>query len=288
MTVIPTPSLVAVGDNCLDIYLTKDLMTVGGNALNVAVHWRCAGRSARYFGAVGSDAQGAVILEELEKVGLSPDDIERRLGDTAVTLIRDDGGDRKFLLEVLGVGRDYMPGDDHYRIIAGADWVHLGTNANADLVRRLVGDGVPFSVDVSTSYLALPLEGVPMVFASGPNGADEPVEPLTRALRGAGARQVVVTCGSRGAFFSDGGAFLHARATPVRVVDTCGAGDSFIAAFLAAFCCEKRGLAESLHEATTEAARTCLYLGGFPQTPRRIPDWLLAKYADFITPAEGS
>ncbi len=29
-------NLVAVGDNCLDVYLTKDAMTVGGNALNVA------------------------------------------------------------------------------------------------------------------------------------------------------------------------------------------------------------------------------------------------------------
>ena len=66
------------------------------------------------------------------------------------------------------------------------------------------------------------------------------------ALRGSGAQQVVVTCGSRGAFFSDGGALLHAPATPVLVVDTCGAGDSFIAEFLAAFCCEKRGPAEIL------------------------------------------
>ena len=285
---MPTPSLVAVGDNCLDVYLTKGLMTVGGNALNVAVHWRRAGWSARYFGAVGSDNQGAVILEELEKVGLSSEDVERRPGDTAITLLRDDDGDRKFLLEALGVGRDYMPGGDHYRIIAAADWVHLGTNANADLVRRLVADRVSFSVDVSTAHRALPLEGVPLVFASGPDEADQPVEPLVTALRGSGARQVVVTCGSRGAYFSDGGALLHAPATPVRVVDTCGAGDSFIAVFLAAFCCEKRGPAESLHRATAGAAQTCLYIGGFPQTPRRIPDWLLAKYDEFITPAEGS
>jgi fructoselysine 6-kinase len=71
------------------------------------------------------------------------------------------------------------------------------------------------------------------------------------------------------------------------VVDTCGAGDRFIATFLAAFCCEQRGAAEALHRAAADAAQTCLHLGGFPQSPRRIPDWLLAKYADFIVPAEG-
>jgi fructoselysine 6-kinase len=133
----------------------------------------------------------------------------------------------------------------------------------------------------------LPLESVPLVFASGPDDPDEPVEPLIRALRGAGVRQVVVTCGSRGASFSDGGAILHAPATPVRVVDTCGAGDSFIAAFLAAFCCEKRGPADSLDKATVTAAQTCLHVGGFPQSPRRIPDWLLTKYAAVTTPMEG-
>jgi fructoselysine 6-kinase len=285
---MPTPSLVAVGDNCLDVYLTKDLMTVGGNALNVAAQWRRAGWPTRYFGAVGSDAQGAVILEELGKAGLSPGDVERRPGDTAVTLIRDDGGDRKFLLEALGVGRDYMPGGDRYRIIAAADWVHLGTNANRDLVRRLVADHVPFSVDVSTAHLTLPLEGVPLLFASGPDDADESVESLVRTLRVAGARQVVVTCGSRGAFFCDGGLPLHAPATPVRVADTCGAGDSFIAAFLAAFCWEKHGPAEALRRATAAAAETCLHIGGFPQTPRRIPDWLLAKYDDVVTRTEGA
>jgi fructoselysine 6-kinase len=274
--------LVAVGDNCLDVYLTKDLMMVGGNALNVAVHWRRAGHAVRYFGAVGNDAEAAVILDEVEKAGLSPEDVERRPGRTAVTLLREDAGDRRFLLEDLGVGKDWTPPGRNDRIIAGADWVHLGTNANADLVRRLVADGVPFSVDVSTAHFAFPLGGVPMVFASGPDDPEDPVEPLAAALHGSGAQQVIVTCGTRGAYFSTGGALLHAPANPVQVVDTCGAGDSFIAAFLAARCCARLAPAEALHLATQAAARTCLHIGGFPQTPRRIPDWLLTQYADVI------
>jgi fructoselysine 6-kinase len=127
-----------------------------------------------------------------------------------------------------------------------------------------------------------------LVFASGPDDAGGPVEPLARALIRAGARQVVVTCGSRGAFFSDGGALVHTPATLVRVVDTCGAGDSFIAAFLTAFCWEKRPAEEALHKAAAAAAQTCLHVGGFPQTPRRIPDWLLAKYDSVIARVEGS
>jgi fructoselysine 6-kinase len=281
--------LVAVGDNCLDVYLTKDVMTVGGNALNVAAHWRAAGRSARYFGAVGEDGEGGVILEEAGKAGLPLNDVERRAGHTAVTLIREKNGDRKFLLEDLGVGRDYMPPEHAYRTIAAADWVHLGTNSNPDLVRRLVADRVRFSVDISTAHGGLPLLGVPIVFASGPDDPDTSVAPLAERLHRAGALNVVVTCGSRGAFFREGdGNLLHAAATPVSVVDTCGAGDSFIATFLSAFQLDRKPAAAALREATAAASQTCLYVGGFPQQPRRIPDWLLSKYAAVIAPAEGA
>ncbi|CAH2399925.1 PfkB family carbohydrate kinase [Mesorhizobium ventifaucium] len=282
------PGLVAVGDNCLDVYLMSGLLTVGGNALNVAAQWQRSGRPARYFGAVGEDAEGEMVLAELAAVGLSSNDVERRPGDTALTLLREEFGERNFLLECLGVGENYMPAPEHYAHIAAADWVHLGTNANKELVRLLVADKVPFSVDVSTAHLVLPLDGVPLVFASGPDTIDTPVEPLLAAISAAGARQVVLTCGRRGSYFDDGASIVHAAATPIDVVDTCGAGDSFIATFLTGFRCDRLSGAEALHRASVAAAETCTHIGGFPQQPRPIPDWLLAKYASSIIDAQGA
>jgi fructoselysine 6-kinase len=81
---------------------------------------------------------------------------------------------------------------------------------------------------------------------------------------------------------------LHAPAKEVPVVDTCGAGDSFIASFLAAYRIEQRSPSEALTVATADAAQTCLYVGGFPQEPRKIPDWLLQKYASVISPTESA
>ncbi|TPK72194.1 fructoselysine 6-kinase [Mesorhizobium sp. B2-4-15] len=281
-------NLVAVGDNCLDAYLSHGLLTVGGNALNVAAQWRRSGLAARYFGAVGEDPEGEVVLAGLASVGLSPDDVERLPGDTAVTLLREESGDRKFLHESFGVGENYMPSAEHYALVARADWVHLGTNANKDLVRRLVADHVPFSVDLSTAHLALPLEGVPLLFASGPDAADAPVEPLLTALRAAGAGQVVLTCGRRGSYFDDGASVVHAPATLIDVVDTCGAGDSFIATFLTGFHFDGLRAVDALQKASIAAAQTCTHLGGFPQEPRPLPGWLPAKYASFITDPQGA
>ena len=190
------PNLIAVGDNCLDAYLNKGFLAVGGNALNVAVQWRRHGLNARYFGALGQDTEADIMLEAIAEAGLDRSDVEIRPGSSAVTLLADDAGERRFLLESLGVGENYVPSAERYEALRQADWVHLGTNSSEQLVRRLVADGMPFSIDVSTRHFELSLEGVPLVFASGPDDPAEAVEPLIARFRAAGARRQ----GDRGEF----------------------------------------------------------------------------------------
>lgn len=280
--------LVAVGDNCLDVYVDRNTMAVGGNALNVAVQWHRAGRNARYFGAVGQDSEAEVLLEEVANAGLSVDDVERRTGKTAVTLLRESNGDRQFLLEDLGVGRGYLPSDDCFADLSRADWVHLGTHSDLELVRRLVSHRIPFSIDVSTRPFDLPLEGVPLVFASGPEDPAQTVAPLVEALLASGAQRAVVTCGGRGAFFSDRTVLQAVPARRIPVVDTCGAGDSFIARFISAYCIEGQSHVDAMTAATRAAADTCQHKGGFPQDLREAPAWLRAKYASVIDAAKES
>lgn len=280
------PLMIAVGDNCLDAYLTRNQLAVGGNALNVAVQWRERGLHARYMGVVGPDAEGDTILAAIAAAGLDPADCERRPGHTAVTLLQDRQGDRRFLLEDLGVGLQYVPDPDRMATLAQADWVHLGTNSAQGLLRRLLDAGLRFSVDVSTAHTTLDLADVSLVFASGPEDGAVPVAPLVEAFLANGAKRAVVTCGRRGAFYHDGSSLHQVAAQPVAVVDTCGAGDSFIAAFLADHMVAGLGAAEALARATAAAAATCLHEGGFPQTLGPIPDWLKQKYAGVIASAE--
>ncbi|MGJ7038261.1 fructoselysine 6-kinase [Shinella sp. BE166] len=280
------PTLIAVGDNCLDAYLTKGFVTVGGNALNVAVQWRRQGLNARYFGALGLDEEAEIMFGAIEDAGLDRGDIEIRPGSSAVTLLTDDAGERRFLLESLGVGEEYVPSTERYAALRHADWVHLGTNSSERLVRRLVADGAPFSIDVSTRHFDFSLEGVPLVFASGPDDPAEPVEPLIARFRAAGARQVVITCGKRGSFYDNGSALFSAGSVPVAVVDTCGAGDRFIASFVVSRLFENRSEQAALERAAAEASETCTHLGGFPQPILAIPQWLLDKYDSVIRTAQ--
>lgn len=273
--------MIAVGDNCLDVYLGKGRMAVGGNALNVAVQWRLMGLNAHYFGSVGPDAEGREIVHAATLAGLDPDGIEVLEGSTAVTLILDKGGERHFLLEDLGVGEHYVPNAVHYERLRQAAWVHLGTNAVPELVAHLVQDGIAFSIDLSTRPHEYDLSGVPLVFASGSDEPDTPVESLLRDLLHRGAQDAVITCGKRGAFTIEDGKLVALSGRDIRVVDTCGAGDSFIAAFLAARL-EAASTLSAIERATDAAAATCGYEGGFPQTLAPVPEWLLTKYADVI------
>lgn len=281
-----TPTLFAVGDNCLDVYLTKGFVTVGGNALNVAAQWKRNGANARYFGAVGDDQEAAMMLDVVSSAGLGAADVEVLQGDTAVTLLADDAGERRFLLESLGAGENYVPDRQRYAELLAADWVHLGTNSSDALVRRLVMDSVPFSLDVSTRPFAISLVDVPLVFASGPDDPSAAVETLIDGLKEAGARKVVVTCGKRGSFYDDGTRRFSARSVPVAVVDTCGAGDSFIAAFITALLFDGFSEAEALNHAALRASETCTHLGGFPQVIQPVPGWLLEKYDSVIRAAQ--
>jgi len=277
---MPKPQLIAVGDNCLDVYLSKNEMSIGGNALNVAVQWHNLGCHSCYFGAVGQDEEGRLVLSAVEQAGLDATDVEIREGATALTLIAIQAGERRFLTESLGVGADYFP--SRYQDLLACDFVHLGTHANRQLVRRLVEDGQRFSIDLSNHpFDDLNLAGVELVFASG---GEKPhaIPSLLEKIRQQGGQKILITCGADGAYYHDGGQMLHMPAQPVDVVDTCGAGDAYLARFVLAAFFEEQTILAALAAATAYAGEICTHQGGFIQPIQPIPDWLYSKYTSLL------
>ena len=111
----------------------------------------------------------------------------------------------------------------------------------------------------------LGVDGLEVAFASS-NAGFEAAKDAARGLLASGARLAVVTCGSLGSFATDGKESASTGIRSVDLVDTTGAGDSFIAGFLSG---RTRGLslAECLTLGRDLAARTCTHVGGFPQEP---------------------
>jgi fructoselysine 6-kinase len=258
----------ALGDNCIDCYLPLQRAAVGGNAVNVAVQLARAGEQCSYFGAIGRDEAGRWTRQTLIENHVSVSCLQELDAPTAYTDIDvDAAGERFIAFEDFGTSALYAPTPADLQQLATLDHIHIGWfKASAALRQALNGNPVSFSQDIAVNpdaaWLDVGFESV------GPS------EQLARAalqrLQASGCRVAVVTCGAMGSMATDGGDVVATgiRAVPT-VVDTTGAGDTFIAGFLSAW---KRGqpLAACLASGRDAAAVTCGHFGGFPQSLREL------------------
>jgi fructoselysine 6-kinase len=257
------PEVATIGDNCIDRYGPPiSLSTVGGNALNVAVQLRRAGLHSAYFGAVGQDRDGQRTIEALVENQVDVGGLSVLAGITAFTeLTSDASGDRIMGLEEFGVCRGYRPSDADFDRLTLMRHVHLGWLDDEGATKhRLVSLGISVSQDLAVNRGATDLD---IAFASaGPSRAE--ADRLCDEALAQGARLVVVTMGALGSLASDGVNRAEMSAKPIAVLDTLGAGDTFIAGFLAA---RLAGfpVTACLAAGRDAAAETCTHFGGFPQ-----------------------
>lgn len=220
----------------------------GGAAANVAAVSARLGRPARFVGALGDDELSASAATALRSLGVDVRGPSATRGWAIVALVDPDGG-RRFLTDTGEV--DTWPAPDPMWL-DGATRVHLSgyalcsdrsAEACAALARLATERGVPRSVDVcSTSVVTswgldrfaddLRSIGPDVVKANG----DE-----ARLLDGrwpAGATVVVTNGADDTVLLEPGGgerSLPVADVASVDVVDTTGAGDAFVAGFLAAW-----------------------------------------------------
>jgi len=257
----------AVGDAFVDRYLApQPLSLVGGNALNVSVGFAGLGHTAAFFGAVGNDPAGERIRATLAGKGVAIAHLVTLPGPTATTEIGvDEAGERTFMSEDYGVSARYAPDAAALEALRGAAVIHIGWVADPPGLREaLAGSGAIVSQDTAVA----PRDGgLDVAFGSAGPSRDAARSMLERLL--SGNRLAVVTRGELGAIASNGYETVEVAARRVEVVDTTGAGDSFIAGFLSA---HARGaaLADCLAAGRDAAAITCTHLGAFPQTPQPV------------------
>ena len=263
----------AVGDNCIDRYLPPiGRSYVGGNAINVAVQLSRRARRVGYFGAVGNDSRGRRTLRALARNGVDVANVQVKPGTTAYTNIKvDEIGERIIAYEDFGVCAGYRPSKRDMDCILSAGYVHIGWLADGGALRRsLAAKGVRASQDVSVNANSenLGVDGLDVAFVSA--GADRlRAAGLIRGLLAAGAKLAVATCGPLGCIASDGATTAESSRYAVDIVDTTGAGDSFIAGFLSAHF-RSADLTACLEEGRDAAAIACTHFGGFPQAPRAV------------------
>lgn len=260
--------LLGLGDNTIDTYVDRGEEYPGGNAVNVAVLARRMGAEASYCGCLGQDEAGDLLRAALAAEGVETSHCRSVAAPNARAFIAHNAGDRQFLRSSPGCRATWggiSTADLDY--LATFDIVHSSIFSGLEPYRAALRPAIQrwsfdFSVRGTPALLDDWLPYLDVAFLSFPDGADDEVAALAGACAERGAGTVVITRGARGACGLKGGRVAMAPSTPARVVDTLGAGDAFITAFLLA---DHAGasLQDALEQGATAAARTCGHFGAF-------------------------
>ncbi|MFT8929729.1 MAG: PfkB family carbohydrate kinase [Sporolactobacillus sp.] len=267
-----TRRLIAIGDNVTDCYVEKRIFYPGGNAVNVAVNARRDGfDEVSYIGVFGDDSHAAHIKESLVK-----ENIDFRLSRTVyahtaqpiVTI--DTHGDRLFkagpLRSAQHLFKICLTADELEKL---TDFSICHTSCYSHLENELptIHSQCAISFDFSTNYELSYLKKVCPYLTFAFFSTSELTPNQTRELQEEcyqlGTKYICCTRGEQGSTLYDGTHFYHQGIKPVEIVDTMGAGDSFIAGFLAAFVAKNLTITQSLEFAAIAAAKSCTIDGGF-------------------------
>ncbi len=264
--------IVSIGDNCIDVYLDSPSgAAIGGNALNVAVDLARLGVASEYIGAIGDDANGRQVRVALERSGVRATRLHVLPGRTWIAYIRlGRDGIAVVEREDPGAAGPYVPSPEDFEALTPGHHAHLANLADpAAVLTELARRGVSASYDYGASgrgHAAAP--AYIAFFSYGAQDLARGAERTARDAVSSGARVAVVTMGAQGSLAFDGTRTLTVPAEPIDPVDTLGAGDSYIAAFLAQLL-SGASLAAAMHVASRAAAETCRHWAAWSQ--ERLP-----------------
>jgi len=259
----------SAGDNCVDHYLSPvDKHFLGGNAVNVAVALQRAGCQTSYVGFVGNDNDGTRMIKGLRDEGVDVSHVQVLSGNTAFTKVRlNSSGDREFIHEDLGPVNDFNLTPDDILFILSHRLVHntwLGKTENFLRDFKQAGN-VIVSLDYgersSMKYIEETISCVDISFFSVPENEYREAEDLVKRMYEKGPKMVIATAGSQGSYCFNG-SIIFEPAVPVDVVDTLGAGDSYIGTFLAHFL-KGKNIHTCMKNASLAAAKTCTQFGAW-------------------------
>jgi 2-dehydro-3-deoxygluconokinase len=276
---------------------------IGGAESNVAIGLARLGTASTWIGRVGADEVGDLILRELRAEGVSLRATTDAAAQTAVMVKnrRTAHTTRVLYYRAASAGSRLSPEDIDAGLIAEADVLHITgiTPALSESAAAAVSHaidlaesaGVPVSFDVnhrtalwsvaraSEVYRSLAARAT-IVFAGldeaamlsdGSSAADFAV-----GIAALGASEVMIKLGREGCFALIDGHPFTVPAIPVYAIDTVGAGDAFVAGYLAERCAGAVPMAR-LQTGVEAGAFACLGLGDWESLPTRGDLALLAR-----------
>ncbi|MEU6136901.1 PfkB family carbohydrate kinase [Nocardioides sp. NPDC047086] len=212
--------------------------TVGGTSAGKALHLAGLGIDVRLWAPVGDDEDGARLRERLERAGVVVEAIASEQTERHVNLMADGGG-RVSLYVTTPSTPSAAAVQEASTAVAAADLAVIDLSELGRMVLEAVpARGTPLWMDLhdydgSSSFHEPFLRSAAGVFMND-DGTEDPWGLMASCLD-RGPVLAVCTLGAKGAIALEADGTRHeVAAAPATVVDTNGAGDAFMAGFLAA------------------------------------------------------
>jgi len=228
----------------------------GGCAANTGVALAKLGVRTAIIGKVGDDGFGDFLVRRFEKHGIDAGGVARDTETaTSATMVLVHGDGERSFLHYLGANATLRLEDIDWERVRASKVLHiagalvmpaLDGEPTAELLRRAKAAGVTTAFDTvwdatgrwmervapclpSVDYLLPSYEEARMLA-----GGRETPEEIAQFLLDAGAKVVGLKLGERGSYVAaqDGTSF-YTPIFPVEAIDALGAGDAFVAGFLA-------------------------------------------------------
>ena len=285
-----------VGDNNVDIYLNQGIVFPGGCALNVAAYAAMLGHEVTFVSSVGNDELGKLQLGSLKDLGVDVSKahvIDVQTGWTYI-ILRD--GDRIFGNNCSGAKKELPVSVEDVAFGQNGDYDFLYTSTDAFFApgafEQFGKSDIPAFCDFSSYWTRESLKAGCGIFSHVAMSCSDmsllEVKALLKNCVEDGAKMAVGTMGMNGSYIYNGRKFYYQEAYASSVVDTLGAGDSFLAMFATSYfdglkelsscsklLCELDGMMQNIQEcednlirksmsfAALYAAKTCQNHGAF-------------------------
>ena len=273
----------------------------GGAPANVAVSASRLGASTAFLGKVGTDGFGSYLVRVLGENGVDVSGMRTGSSPTTMAIVSvDSTGERDFQF-IRGADCQLEAKEVNLALISQSQFLHFGSvTLTADPARhatlfavqkaRELGvlvsydpnyrDALWESEEEAIKWMKMPLPMVDVLKVSQEEllliADTNDLNLGTKRLADYGITLVLVTLGADGAFYRIGDVTGYVAGKKVSVVDTNGAGDTFLGAVLTQLCCRGKMPLEGLTPAEIEnilsfanlaAAWTCSHSGAIPAMP---------------------
>jgi ribokinase len=239
----------------------------GGKGANQAVMMSALGINVSFLGAVGPDGFGQMALDAFVDKGIAPTNVVHAKEPTGIAVIELTQNDNSIVVipgANLSISNTHV--DEFFQTHQTLDGVVAQLETNLDSVESFLRQAhqkqIPTILNPAPAQPITP-EWMEFVDILIPNEHEAAVIFGNMELTTLVARyplRMIVTLGDQGAMYHDGQQVVRVPAQQVTVVDTTGAGDSFVAGFAKEYLLTK-DFHTAIQHGIAIASITCEHLG---------------------------